>query len=118
MSSADNLCKQFAPRSGPTEVGLDLDPNCLDTLVVFLKEFFEKVNYEKKFADDNKSMKNYPACKLLKSNQINSIEMSDLVKDITSQLRRIWSLLGRLHSLGYMHIFTTVFTACILKVWK
>ena len=29
-SSADNLCKQFGPRSGPTQnVGPDLDPNCL-----------------------------------------------------------------------------------------
>ena len=27
--SADNLCKQFGPRSGPTNVGPDLDPNCL-----------------------------------------------------------------------------------------
>ena len=30
---------------------------------MFLKEFFEKVNFEKKSADDMKSMKNYPACK-------------------------------------------------------
>ena len=28
-----------------------------DTLKVFLKNFFEEVNF-----DDNKSMKNYPAC--------------------------------------------------------
>ena len=27
--SADNLCKQFGPRSGSTKVGPDLDPNCL-----------------------------------------------------------------------------------------
>ena len=27
---------------------------------MFLKEFFEKVNFEKKSADDSKSMKNYP----------------------------------------------------------
>ena len=38
MSSADNLCKQFGGRS--------------------LKEFFEK-----KLADDNNSINNYPACK-------------------------------------------------------
>ena len=35
----------------------------MDTLIVFLKELFEKVNFEKKYADDNKSMKNYQACK-------------------------------------------------------
>ena len=33
-----------------------------DTLIVFLKESYEKTNSEKKSADDNKSMKNYPAC--------------------------------------------------------
>ena len=44
-------CKQFGTRSGPTKC-----PNCA-TLIVFLKEFFEKVNFEKKLADDNKSMK-------------------------------------------------------------
>ena len=27
--SADHLCKQFGPRSGPTKVPPDLDPNCL-----------------------------------------------------------------------------------------
>ena len=37
-----------------------MDPN---TLIVFLKDFFEKVNFEIKSADDNKSTKNYPACK-------------------------------------------------------
>ena len=37
-------------------VGPDLDPNRL-TLIVFLKEFFGKVNFEKISADDNKSMK-------------------------------------------------------------
>ena len=36
-----------------------------DTMIVFLKEFFEKMNFEKKVsADDNKSI-NYPACKEL-----------------------------------------------------
>ena len=50
--SADNLCKQFGPRSGPTEdqaqqnVGPYLDQNCL-TLMVFLTEFFRKVYCEK-----------------------------------------------------------------------
>ena len=44
-------------------VGPDLDLNCL-TLSVFLKEFLEKTNYDKKSAED-RSMKNYPACKEL-----------------------------------------------------
>ena len=29
MSSANNHCKQFRPRSGPTKVGPDLDLKCL-----------------------------------------------------------------------------------------
>ena len=50
MSSADNIRKKFEPRSGPTE----------------------KVNFEeKKTADANKSMKNYPACKELKKGLTN-----------------------------------------------
>ena len=37
-------------------VGPELDPNCL-TLMVFLKEFFRYVDFEKKSADDKKSVK-------------------------------------------------------------
>ena len=39
-ASADNFYKQFGPRSGPTNMGPDLDPNCL-TLCLF----FEKVDF-------------------------------------------------------------------------
>ena len=49
MSSADNLCNQFGPRSGPTG-----------------KKFILK----KKSADPNKSVKNYPADKALRTHQI------------------------------------------------
>ena len=38
--------------------------NHLTRLIVFLKEFSEKVNFEK---DDNKSTKNYPAFNMFKS---------------------------------------------------
>ena len=44
-----NFCKQFGPRN----VGPDLDPP--DTQMVFLKEFLEKVDFEKKSADDKKA---------------------------------------------------------------
>ena len=40
MSSANSLCKQFGPRS-----------KLFDTLIIFLKFFFEKVDFEKS-ADD------------------------------------------------------------------
>ena len=43
MPPADNHCQQLRPRSS---VGPDLDPNCL-TLLVFLKEFFFKIDFEK-----------------------------------------------------------------------
>ena len=38
LSSANNLCKQFGPRSGSI---------LFDTLMVFMKEFFKKVDFEK-----------------------------------------------------------------------
>ena len=47
LSSADNHCKQFGPRSGPTECWSWSGSRLLDTLMVFLKEFFEKVNFDK-----------------------------------------------------------------------
>ena len=46
-------------------VGPDLDPNCLTLrLMVFMKKFSHaKVDFEEKSINDNKIMKNYPACK-------------------------------------------------------
>ena len=43
LLSADNLCKQFGARSGPTEPRSKL----FDTLIVFLKEFLEKSQHGK-----------------------------------------------------------------------
>ena len=43
--SAFSLCKQFGHTSGPTERP-GLEPSCL-TLIIFLKEFFNKHNFEK-----------------------------------------------------------------------
>ena len=34
-----NLCKQFGPRPGPTNVERDLDQKLFDTQIVILKEF-------------------------------------------------------------------------------
>ena len=42
LLSADNLCKQFVPRLGPTE------SKPFDTLHMFLKECFERVNFQEK----------------------------------------------------------------------
>ena len=51
VSSADNLCKQFRRRPGPTKC-----QPYLDTLLVYLREAFsfEKKNWKKK-SDDKKS---------------------------------------------------------------
>ena len=46
LSSADNLCKQFGPRSGPTECQSSSGSRLFD-LIVFLKEWFENVNLER-----------------------------------------------------------------------
>ena len=47
LSSADNICKQFGPTSGRTERQSSSGYKLFDTLTVFLKDFFEKVNFEK-----------------------------------------------------------------------
>ena len=42
MASADSLCKYFGPDQARQKVGSDL----FDTLLVFLNEFFEKVDFK------------------------------------------------------------------------
>ena len=55
VSSADNFCKQFGPRSDPTISRAKSGSKLFDTLMVFLKEFFRKVDFEQKSADDKKA---------------------------------------------------------------
>ena len=57
MLSADNHCKQFGSRSGWSW------SKPFYTLIVFLNFFLKKVYFGKKSEDDNKSIKNYLACK-------------------------------------------------------
>ena len=47
VPSADNFCKQFGPRSGPTNGRAWSGFKLFDTLMVFLKEFFEKADFER-----------------------------------------------------------------------
>ena len=57
--SADNLCKQLRPRSGPFFLY-----KWFDTLMVFQKDFFSKKLILKKLADDknrqNNQVPSYP----------------------------------------------------------
>ena len=53
----------FGNRSGWTE----RQSKPFDTLIVFMKEFFEKVNFEKKAADDNKCMNKLPSMQTVNS---------------------------------------------------
>ena len=62
VSSADNLCKHFGPRSGPTKCRAWYGSNLFHTLMGLLKEFSEKKNW-KKSADDKIACKKYPGCK-------------------------------------------------------
>ena len=48
LSSADNLCKQFGSRSGPTKCWAWSGSKLFDTLLIYLKEYFDSFNYEKK----------------------------------------------------------------------
>ena len=59
MSSADNFCKQFGPRSGPTFCRACSGSKLFDTQMVFLKEFLEKDEFEKK-QQTTKKHKKFP----------------------------------------------------------
>ena len=53
------FAKSLNPRSGPTE-WVCTGSNLFDTLIAFLKEFFVKLFFLKKSANDNKCIKKYP----------------------------------------------------------
>ena len=57
------ICKQFVPRSGLTECWCRSGSKQFDTLIVFLKEFFGKIN-SKKVSRQHQNL-SYPACKEL-----------------------------------------------------
>ena len=66
--SADILCEQFGPRLGLAKCRAWYRFNLFDTLMVFHKEYFEKIDFkkidfEKKISRRWKSMKNYPVAK-------------------------------------------------------
>ena len=62
--SADNLCKKFGPRSGSTKCWAWSWSKLYDTPKAFLKDFFEKVDFER-YQQTTKNRENYPGCKEL-----------------------------------------------------
>ena len=46
LFSADNLCKQFGPRSDPTNCCPQSGSNLFDTQMVFLEAFLEKSDFK------------------------------------------------------------------------
>ena len=64
VSSADNFCKLFGARSGPTTCRAWSDSKLFNALMVVLKEFEEKDDLEKKSQMTNTCMAIYTACNL------------------------------------------------------
>ena len=63
---ADNLCKQFEPRSGPAKLRAWSGSKLFDTDGIPERFFWKKNNLKKrKKSHRQKSMQNYPACKEL-----------------------------------------------------
>ena len=60
-----NFTNSLDPDQARQIVRSDLDPKPFDTLMVFLKEIFKKVDFEK-ISRRQKSVKNYPEGKELK----------------------------------------------------
>ena len=58
LSSNENLCKQFRPRSALTERRPWSGYKPFDTLKVFLQEILKKLILNKKSANDNGTIKN------------------------------------------------------------
>ena len=59
VSSADNLCKQFWLRIRPDKHQAWSGSKLSKTLIVFLKEFFEMINFEKKYQQMTKKHAKY-----------------------------------------------------------
>ena len=59
---ANGHCKQFGPRSGPTERRSRSGSKPFDTQILFRKEYFEKVNFEKKVSRRQQNHEQLPSC--------------------------------------------------------
>ena len=66
LMSADKLCKEFGSRPGLTKCQAWSRIKLFDTLMIFLKEYFQTFNFEKKSADNKKHAK-LPSMQRLKN---------------------------------------------------
>ena len=97
MSSADNLGKQFGPRSGPTKCQALSGSKLFDTLMVFLKEFFKKVDFEKKSADNKKKHENLPRRQRVKT-KASKLRLCSYVTLAFGSLLNILKMVNSLHA--------------------
>ena len=68
VTSANNLCKQFRPRSGQTKRRARSESKLFDTLMIFLKEFFKKLDFEQKKLE-TKNHEKLPSMQRIKNKQ-------------------------------------------------
>ena len=68
VPSADNLCKQFGPRSGPTKCRARSGSKLFDFMLLFLKEFLETLILKKNVNDRG-------ACKITQHARVKRQEM-------------------------------------------
>ena len=85
VSSADNFYLQFGPSSGATKCLAWSKSKLFDTLIVFLKEFFEKVDFEK-ITIRQKNMEKFPAGKELTCNMLFCLPHPLLLQDSVNPL--------------------------------
>ena len=68
VSSSDKFCKHFGPRWGPPKRRAWSRSNLFDTQMLFQKEFFEKVDFEKN-QQTTKKHENFPRRQRVKSEE-------------------------------------------------
>ena len=98
MSSADNLGKHFGPRSGPTKCQALSGSKLFDTLMVFLKEFFKKVDFEKKNQQTTKKKhENLPRRQRVKT-KASKLRLCSYVTLAFGSLLNILKMVNSLHA--------------------
>ena len=100
MSSNDNLCKQFGPRSGPTKCRFWSGSKLVDTLIVFRKVNFEKVSRRQQKAweitqhavlNDNNVLAHVVLVLVLSDSQVSEkpAQLHSLTKIITARICKL-----------------------------